>query len=86
VVLLSNMVEGRTHIKVLRRLGVALILSPEFITTPFGVALVLVARYLARKREARARIIASGKWSSIIWLTPGVLAMMLMSNPVPLAQ
>jgi hypothetical protein len=29
-----------------------LILSPEFITTPFGVALVLVARYLSRRREA----------------------------------
>jgi hypothetical protein len=46
------MIEGRTHIKFLRRLGVALILSPEFITTPFGVALVLVARYLARRHEA----------------------------------
>jgi hypothetical protein len=46
------MIEGRTHIKFLRRLGVALILSPELITTPFGVALVLVARYLAKRREA----------------------------------
>jgi hypothetical protein len=46
------MIEGRTHIKFLRRLGVTLILSPEFITTPFGVALVLIARYLAKRREA----------------------------------
>jgi hypothetical protein len=46
------MIMGRTHIKFLRRLGVALILSPEFITTPFGVALVLIARYLAKKHAA----------------------------------
>jgi len=46
------MIEGRTHIKFLRRLGVALTLSPEFITTPLGVALILVARYLSKRREA----------------------------------
>ena len=52
LVLLGNMIVGRTRVKFLRRLGIALIFLPEFITTPFGVALVLVARYLARKREA----------------------------------
>jgi len=45
------MIGGRTRVKFLRRLGVALIFSPEFITTPFGVALILVARYLAKRRE-----------------------------------
>ena len=49
--LLGDMIMGRTRIRFLRRLGVALILSPEFITTPFGVALILVARHLAKRRE-----------------------------------
>jgi hypothetical protein len=53
VVLLGDMIMGRTRIKFLRRLGIALIFLPELITTPFGVALVLVARYLARRLEAR---------------------------------
>jgi hypothetical protein len=46
------MIKTRTHIKLLRRLGIALIFLPELITTPFGVALVLVSRYLSRRREA----------------------------------
>lgn len=50
--LLGNMVKARTRVKFLRRLGIALILSPEFITTPFGVALILAARYLSRRHEA----------------------------------
>ena len=50
--LLVNMVKARTRVKFLRRLGIALVLSPEFITTPFGVALILAARYLSRRHEA----------------------------------
>jgi hypothetical protein len=52
VLLWVNMIEARISIKFLKRLGIALIFLPEFITTPFGVALVLVARYLAKRREA----------------------------------
>jgi hypothetical protein len=52
VVLLANMVKARTRVKFLRRLGIALIFLPELITTPFGVALVLVARHLSRRHEA----------------------------------
>ncbi|MGA8850035.1 MAG: hypothetical protein WB564_09540 [Dehalococcoidia bacterium] len=44
---------GRTRVKFLRHLGIALIFLPELITTPFGVTLVLVARYLARRLESR---------------------------------
>ena len=46
------MIKSRTHIKLLRRLGIALIALPEPFTTPFGVALVLLSRYLSRRREA----------------------------------
>ena len=52
MLLLGDMIVGRTRVKFLRHLGIALIFLPELITTPFGVALVLVARYLARRREA----------------------------------
>jgi hypothetical protein len=52
VVLLVNMIVGRTRVKFLKRLGIALIFLPELVTTPFGVTLVLVARYLAKKHEA----------------------------------
>jgi hypothetical protein len=52
VVLLGDMIKTRTRIKLLRRLGITLIFLPELITTPFGVALVLVARHLAKRREA----------------------------------
>ena len=52
VLLWGKMIEARISIKFLRRLGIALIFLPELITTPFGVALVLVARYLAQRREA----------------------------------
>jgi hypothetical protein len=47
-----DMIRARTHVKFLRRLGIALIFLPELITTPFGVALVLVARHLAKRHEA----------------------------------
>jgi len=47
------MIKPGNSIKFLKRLGIALILLPELITTPFGVALVLVARYLAKRLEAR---------------------------------
>jgi hypothetical protein len=53
VLLLGDMIMGRTHVKFLKRLGIALIVSPELITTPFGVALVLVSRHLAKRREDR---------------------------------
>jgi hypothetical protein len=51
VFLLVDMIKSKTITKLLRRLGVALIVAPEPFTTPFGVALVLVARYLSRRRE-----------------------------------
>ena len=51
MVLLGDMIMGRTRVKFLRRLGIALIFLPELVTTPFGVALVLVARYLAKRHE-----------------------------------
>ena len=47
-----DVIKSRTHIKLLRRLGIALIALPEPFTTPFGVALVLVSRYLSKRREA----------------------------------
>jgi hypothetical protein len=46
------MIRARTGIKLLRRLGIALIFAPEPFTTPFGVAFMLVARYLSRRHEA----------------------------------
>jgi hypothetical protein len=52
VVLLGDMIVGRTRVKFLKRLGIALIFLPELITTPFGVALVLLSRYLSRRHEA----------------------------------
>lgn len=52
MVLLGDMIVGRTRVKFLKRLGIALIFLPELITTPFGVALVLVARHLAKRHEA----------------------------------
>jgi len=52
VLLLSNMVNTRTYIRLLRHLGIALIFAPEPFTTPFGVAFILVARYLSRRHEA----------------------------------
>jgi hypothetical protein len=45
------MIGARTHVKLLRRFGITLIFLPELITTPFGVTLVLVARYLSRRLE-----------------------------------
>ena len=47
-----DVIKSRTHIKLLRRLGIALIALPEPFTTPFGVALVLLSRYLSKRREA----------------------------------
>jgi hypothetical protein len=52
VVLLAGMIKAKTGIKVLRRLGITLIALPEPVTTPFGVALVLLSRYLSRRLEA----------------------------------
>jgi len=46
------MIKARTSIKLMMRLGIALIASPDPFTTPFGVALVLLSRYLSRRREA----------------------------------
>lgn len=50
--LVVDMIKARTRIKFLRRLGITLIALPEPFTTPFGVALVLLSRYLSRRREA----------------------------------
>jgi len=52
VFLLADMIKPRTHIRLLKRFGVALIALPEPFTTPFGVALILVARYLSKRHEA----------------------------------
>jgi hypothetical protein len=52
VLLLSNMINARTYIRLLRHLGVALIFAPEPFTTPFGVASILVARHLSKRHEA----------------------------------
>jgi len=52
VVLLGNMTNTRAYIRLLRRLGVALIFAPEPFTTPAGVACILVARYLSKRHEA----------------------------------
>jgi hypothetical protein len=46
------MIGSRTSVKLLMRLGIALIFAPEPFTTPFGVAFVFAARYLAKRREA----------------------------------
>ncbi|NWF78065.1 MAG: hypothetical protein HXY36_05690 [Chloroflexi bacterium] len=46
------MIKGKNLIKFVRRLGITLLFLPEPFTTPFGVALVLVSRYLSRRREA----------------------------------
>jgi hypothetical protein len=53
VVLLVDMIQAKTRIKLLRHFGIVLMALPEPITTPFGVALVLVSRYLSRRLEAR---------------------------------
>jgi hypothetical protein len=52
MLLLSNMVNTRTYIRLLRHLGIALIFAPEPFTTPFGVASILVARHLSKRHEA----------------------------------
>jgi hypothetical protein len=43
----------RANIGRLRRLGITVIFLPEPFTTPVGVALVLVSRYLSRRLEAK---------------------------------
>ena len=53
MVLLRMMIKTRTSIRVLKRVGIALIALPEPFTTPFGVALLLTSRYLSRRLEAR---------------------------------
>jgi hypothetical protein len=52
MLLLSNMINTRTCIRLLRHLGIALIFAPEPFTTPFGVASILVARHLSKRHEA----------------------------------
>jgi hypothetical protein len=52
MLLLSDMINTRTYIRLLKRLGVALIFAPEPFTTPFGVASILVARHLSKRHEA----------------------------------
>lgn len=51
VLLLSNMTNTRGYVRLLKHLGIALIFAPEPFTTPFGVAFVLVARHLSKRRE-----------------------------------
>ncbi|MBI2849438.1 MAG: hypothetical protein HYX80_00160 [Chloroflexi bacterium] len=46
------MTTARDTIKFMRRLGIVLITLPEAVTTPFGVALLLGARYLSKRLEA----------------------------------
>lgn len=46
------MIKARTIIRLLRHSGIVLIALPEPFTTSFGVALVLLSRYLSRRREA----------------------------------
>jgi len=52
VLLLSNTINTRTYIRLLRHLGIALIFAPEPFTTPFGVACILAARHLSKRHEA----------------------------------
>ena len=51
MLLLSNMIKARSYVRLLRHLGIALIFAPEPFTTPFGVAFVLAARHLSKRRE-----------------------------------
>jgi hypothetical protein len=53
VILLRTVIKTRTSVRVLKRVGIALIALPEPFTTPFGVALLLTSRYLSRRVEAR---------------------------------
>ena len=46
------MINAKSSVKLLRRLGIALIAMPEAVTTPIGVALILTSRYLSKKIEA----------------------------------
>lgn len=52
MLLLSNMANTRTYVRLLRHLGIALIFAPEPFTTPFGVAFILAARHLSKQHEA----------------------------------
>lgn len=52
MLLLSNMVNTGTYVRLLRHLGIALIFAPEPFTTPFGVAFILGARHLSKRHEA----------------------------------
>jgi hypothetical protein len=45
------MVNTGTYVRLLRHLGIALILAPEPFTTPFGVAFILAARHLSKRHE-----------------------------------
>ncbi len=50
--MLSNTINTRTYVRLLRHLGIALIFAPEPFTTPFGVACILAARHLSKQHEA----------------------------------
>jgi hypothetical protein len=52
VLLLGDMINTGTYVRLLRHLGIALIFAPEPLTTPFGVAFILVARHLSKRLEA----------------------------------
>lgn len=47
------MIEAKTIIRLLKHLGIVLIALPEPFTTPFGMAFILVSRYLSKRLEAK---------------------------------
>lgn len=51
MLLLVDMIKSKTITRLLRHLGIVLIALPDPFTTAFGVALILLARYLSRRRE-----------------------------------
>ena len=52
MLLLSNMINAKSYVRLLRHLGIALIFAPEPFTTPFGVAFILVSRHLSKRHQA----------------------------------
>lgn len=50
--MLGGTMKTTDYAKLLRHLGVALLFAPEPLSTPLGVAFILVARHLSRKLEA----------------------------------
>lgn len=51
LLLLVDMIKATTRVRFLRRLGITLIFLPDFISTPFGVVLMLISRYLSKRLE-----------------------------------